>query len=143
MGGLVTRALLLNNRDLIEKIGFIYFFSTPTTGSDIARIAELLTKNPQFQNLFPMGDNTYIDSLQSSWLNMTKVPRSFCAYEIFDTDGITIVSRQSASNLCTALDPIRADHISIVKPADETSEPYIAFRNAFRSTHKLGNNVSR
>jgi triacylglycerol esterase/lipase EstA (alpha/beta hydrolase family) len=39
MGGLVTRAYLLKNRDIAGRTAFAYFFSTPTTGSQRASIA--------------------------------------------------------------------------------------------------------
>jgi hypothetical protein len=94
--------------------------------------------------MFPMGENTYIDTQQSSWLAAKLNLRSFCAYEKLDTYGIKIVDRQSATNLCTeSLDPILADHVSIVKPPDETSAAYIAFRNAFVKTHTSKESVSR
>jgi pimeloyl-ACP methyl ester carboxylesterase len=143
MGGLVTRALLLKYRELIPKVGFTYFFSTPTTGSELASVAEL-SKNPQFHDMFPMGENTYIESLQSSWLAAKLKVRSFCAYEILATHGIDVVTRQSATNLCTEpLNPILEDHISIVKPRDQTSLSYIAFKRAFVDTRQSQDGASQ
>jgi len=136
MGGLVTRALLLKYRDLIPKVGFLYFCSTPTTGSELASIANLVGKNPQFGDMFPMGYNTYIESLQSSWLAAKMNVRSYCAYEKLATHGMDVVTRQSATSLCTEpLAPILENHISIVKPADRTSLAYIAFKDAFVDAH--------
>ena len=41
----------------------------------------------------------------------------------------------SALTLCTEnTDPINASHITIVKPKDQESDSYIAFRNAYRNT---------
>ena len=139
MGGLVTRGLLVKHHELIEKTGFIYFFSTPTTGSELAPISALLSTNPQFHNMFPMGEevNSYIEFVQSAWLDLPKKPLSFCAYEILDTNGIKTVTRQSTTNLCTEkLAPIPANHISIVKPANKTSLSYIVFKAAFVKAHK-------
>ena len=144
MGGLVTRGFLLKYRGIEQQVSFIHFFSTPTTGSRWASFATLLSKNPQFHNMLPMGDNTYIESLQSSWLAAQFKVRSFCAYETKETDGMNIVTRQSATNLCTEpLTGVLADHISIVKPADQASVSYIAFRNAFAATHKVPGNTAR
>ena len=36
MGGLVTRALLTKYRDIAQRVKLIYFFATPTTGSEQA-----------------------------------------------------------------------------------------------------------
>jgi pimeloyl-ACP methyl ester carboxylesterase len=137
MGGLITRALLLKYRELLPKVGFLYFFSTPTTGSEVANVAALVSQNPQFRNMFPMGDNTYIESLQSNWLAAKIRVPSYCAYERLATNGLNVVTRQSATNLCTeALDPILADHISIVKPSGPTDSPYRAFASAFDESER-------
>jgi pimeloyl-ACP methyl ester carboxylesterase len=139
MGGLITRAFLLKHRSFLPKTHLLLFYSTPTTGSQLASIAHLVSDNPQFKDMFPMGYDSYIEYLQSSWLAepKTKSIRSYCAYEKLPTNGLEVVMRQSATNLCTeSLNPILADHISIVKPADATSLPYLAFREAFVETHK-------
>jgi pimeloyl-ACP methyl ester carboxylesterase len=138
MGGLVTRALLLKYRELIPKIGFLYFYSTPTTGSELANIAQLISNNPQFKGLFPMGSGDYVDWLQSEWLAAKLKVRSYCSHEKRTTSGLEVVTRQSATNLCTEpLVPILEDHISIVKPADPQSSAYIAFKDAFIDAHAL------
>jgi pimeloyl-ACP methyl ester carboxylesterase len=138
MGGLVTRAFLLKYRDeLVPKIGFLYFFSTPTTGSELSDILQLVSRNPQFNNMIPMGTNIYLESLQSSWLAAKLKVRSYCSYEIRDTYGLNVVTRQSATSLCTErLTPLLEDHISIVKPAYLTSLPYSAFKEAFVESQK-------
>lgn len=136
MGGLVTRGFLVRYQRITPKIPLIYFYSTPTTGSQWANIVEFLSKNRQFHDMLPMGANSFIENLQSSWLAAKLDVCSFCAYEVKDTDGIDIVARQSATALCTeSLEPIPEDHISIVKPADRGSIPYIAFKTAFTKTH--------
>jgi len=129
---LITRALLLKYRDFLPKVSYLYFFSTPTTGSEMANVAHLVSRNPQFRNMFPMGDNTYMESLQSSWLAARIRVRSYCAYEKLETYGFDVVTRQSATNLCTeALTPLLRDHVSIVKPDGPTDLPYVAFAAAF------------
>ena len=48
------------------------------------------------------------------------------------TYGFDVVTRQSATNLCTeALTPLLRDHVSIVKPDGPTDLPYVAFAAAF------------
>jgi triacylglycerol esterase/lipase EstA (alpha/beta hydrolase family) len=68
MGGLVTRAYLLKNRAVAESTKLIYFFSTPTTGSQVARMAGLLSQNPQFTKMQPMDADDYLADLQRNWL---------------------------------------------------------------------------
>lgn len=55
MGGLVTRVFLLNNRKVAERTLFAYFFSTPTGGAEVASIATLISRNPQFNKMKPMN----------------------------------------------------------------------------------------
>jgi triacylglycerol esterase/lipase EstA (alpha/beta hydrolase family) len=46
MGGLITRAYLLKNKDTAARTLFTYFFSTPTTGSQIASLLRFLAGGP-------------------------------------------------------------------------------------------------
>jgi tetratricopeptide (TPR) repeat protein len=132
MGGLVLRAYLLKNRDIAARTLFAYFFSTPTTGSHVASLASLLSRNPQFGKMKPMNPEDYLADLLRQWLAAEFIFPSYCAYEKQNTYGMSIVTIQSASNLCTrALDPIDADHINIVKPSDQGSGSYLAFKAAF------------
>jgi pimeloyl-ACP methyl ester carboxylesterase len=133
MGGLVTRAYLLKNRDVANRTVFAYFFSTPTTGSQVASLATFLSGNPQFGKMMPMNADDYLADVQRQWLAAEFKFASYCAYEKQNTYGFAIVTMISASALCTrALDPIDADHINIVKPADKDSAPYLAFKVAYQ-----------
>src|SRR5260370_23401574 len=143
MGGLVTRAFILKyQRDVAPKIRLLYFFATPTTGSPYAKLANLVSQNQQFGDMYPMSADSdgYLGALQSNWLAANMGLRSYCGYETLPTDapGI-IVERQSATNLCTErLDPIDADHIQIVKPTGPTSTCYPALKNAIQKTEPAG-----
>ncbi|MGA0560659.1 esterase/lipase family protein [Larkinella sp. VNQ87] len=132
MGGLVTRSYLLKNRDLIPKVAMAYFFATPTTGSEVAGIAKLLSNNPQFGKMLSMDSDSYLADKQRDWQSAGITFPCYCAYEVRETYGQKIVQQQSATNLCNKrLDPIDANHIDIVKPANTGSIPYIAFKSAF------------
>jgi triacylglycerol esterase/lipase EstA (alpha/beta hydrolase family) len=81
MGGLVTRAYLLKNRDVAARTSFAYFYSTPTAGSQVASLASLLSQNPQFDKMKPMDAENYLADLLRQWLAADfKIP-SYCAYE--------------------------------------------------------------
>jgi triacylglycerol esterase/lipase EstA (alpha/beta hydrolase family) len=54
MGGLITRAYLLKNRATANRTAFAYFFSTPTSGSQIASIANLLLSSAQIAKMILM-----------------------------------------------------------------------------------------
>ena len=134
MGGLVVRQYLLKYRDVAEKVAFIYFYATPTTGSPMAILASVFSRNPQLGSLRPMNVDQYLGNLQRDWLAATALRAipSFCAYEMRDTFGFRIVGQDSATNLCNRrLDSIEANHIDIVKPEDSTAKSYRTFKSAY------------
>lgn len=133
MGGLITRAYLLKYREVADKIDFIYFFGTPTTGSPGSTLGTIVSRNPQIGNMYPLErPDSALGPLQSAWLAAGFQIPSYCAYETVPTYGQMVVSRQSATNLCTKrLDPIAKNHLEIVKPRDRDDKPYKVFKEAF------------
>jgi triacylglycerol esterase/lipase EstA (alpha/beta hydrolase family) len=83
MGGLIVRGLLSRYDDLRKKVPLIYFLSAPTDGSHIAKIAQLISQNPQVQVLGPIPKNSdsILAMLQGNWRAMHNIPLSKCAYE--------------------------------------------------------------
>ncbi|MEX0878731.1 MAG: hypothetical protein WEF99_07610 [Thermoanaerobaculia bacterium] len=142
MGGLVTRAYLLDARIPPDKLSFLFFFGTPSAGANVAGIALHLTENPQLANMQPLDDDTYVKTLREQWLASSDDPgldyprkvSSYCAYELEPTWGFQIVSETSATYLCNrATTAILADHLDIVKPADTASETYVALLAAYKN----------
>jgi pimeloyl-ACP methyl ester carboxylesterase len=133
MGGLVTRAYLLKNREVADRTWFAYFYSTPTTGSQIASIVDRIAKHDQISKLRLLTSDDYLADLMRQWLAAAFQFPSYCAYEKRLTQGIAlVVNMDSAAALCTkALDPIDADHTSIVKPENRSSAPYVVLKAAF------------
>jgi len=132
MGGLITRAFLLKYREFIPKVRFLFFFATPTTGSELARIASVFSDNPQLQKLVTMTSDSYLADQQRAWFAAKIDIPSYCAYEKRLTYGHLVVEQQSASNLCNReLNPVDENHVDIVKPAGPRDVPYILFKNAF------------
>ena len=141
MGGLVTRAFLIRYQNqVVPKVRFLYFFGTPTTGNPYAVLAALVSKNPQFGQMYPINQpDSYLGPLQSNWLGADLGLKSYCAYETVPLLlGQKVVERDSATNLCNKrLDPINADHLNMVKPIDSNSTPYRALKAAFEETANL------
>jgi pimeloyl-ACP methyl ester carboxylesterase len=139
MGGLIVRQYLLKYRSVAKQVLFIYFYATPTTGSPMAALVTLFSRNPQFGNLRQVKVDEYLGNLQSDWLadpSLLAIP-SFCAYEIRKTVTARIVEQESATNLCNRrLDPIDANHIEIVKPQSTRDKPYQAFKSAYLDSLK-------
>ncbi len=132
MGGLVTRSFLLKNRDIAAKTAFIHFYSTPTTGSQVAALAKLVSNNPQFSQMKTMDAHGFLADQLRQWIAADFEIPSYCAYESKKTFGLQIVSLQSASALCSAsLDAMNFDHIDIVKPESNAAQPYLAFKVAY------------
>jgi pimeloyl-ACP methyl ester carboxylesterase len=136
MGGLVTRDFIVKYQSqVVPKIRLLAFFATPTTGTPYARLGALISKNPQFGQMYPLESDNYLGTLQSNWLAGNFKIRSYCAYEVLPTLGQIIVDQASATNLCTEhLEPINANHIDIVKVQDAKSEAYRVLVSAFEET---------
>lgn len=135
MGGLALRAYLLKNREVAPRTRLAYFFSTPTTGSELASLGSIIGRSPQLEKMRPMLSPDYLADLQRQWLSASLDIPSFCAYETQKTYGVSVVTQASASNLCNRrLDPVDANHISIVKPTDRRQVPYLALKSAISQT---------
>jgi PGAP1-like protein len=136
MGGLVARKMLLRYRDrLIDKVKLIVFYATPTQGSPVAKIASVLSSNPQLGKMFPIDGKTDSQLFQEQvdWLAAKVHIPSYCAYELRDTYGVRIVPPESAIQLCNApVMPIDDDHIGIVKPRGADSVPYVVLKSALK-----------
>jgi pimeloyl-ACP methyl ester carboxylesterase len=136
MGGLVLRQYILKYQKIAERTRLIYFYSTPSTGAELASLASLFSSNPQLFDMRPMDQfsDGYLDHLLKDWLDAELGIPSFCAYEKEATFGKLVVTLASASNLCTKrLDPIMANHLTIVKPAGPSEIPYLTFKSAVQS----------
>jgi pimeloyl-ACP methyl ester carboxylesterase len=139
MGGLILRKYLLDNREQIQdKVAMMFFYATPTDGSELATIAQKFSNDPQIRGLVPLDADEALQSIQSGWFGaktLSKKP-SYCAYEILKTDNVAIVvSQASASALCTEQpEPITADHIGIVKLDSRRDESYIVLIDALKET---------
>lgn len=143
MGGLITRAMLVDARPPASQIPMIFFFATPSGGADVAGIASHLSENPQLRNMLPLESGGYVKDLFEQWLRTSDDPRlnypnaiaSYCASEIQKTWGVLIVPETSASLLCNhETRAVNANHIGIVKPRDDRDDPYIYFKAAYLRT---------
>ncbi len=132
MGGLATRAYLNKNRKVATRVRLAYFYSTPSTGSELAAVGTLFSSNPQLSKMKPMqSSGEYLEDLQRQWLSINYDIPSFCAYEKQKTYHVNVVTQASASNQCNRrLDPINADHITIVKPGSPRDLSYLALKTA-------------
>lgn len=138
MGGLLVREYLQNFQKQADKVSFIYFYSTPTQGSEVANVVSAFSENRQFGNLVPLKRDNYLANQLLRWSAADLDIPSYCAYETERTKGFQVVTMASATVLCTEpLKPIKADHIEIVKPSKETDMSYRVFRNAFNETRPV------
>jgi pimeloyl-ACP methyl ester carboxylesterase len=135
MGGLAVRAYLLKNRDAASRTRLAYYYSTPTNGSEMASLAILVSQNPQLAKMKPMESADFLADQQRQWLAATLNMPSLCAYETQPTYGFKIVTQASASQLCNRrLDPIDANHMTIVKPEGLRDSIYLTFKSAVMQT---------
>jgi pimeloyl-ACP methyl ester carboxylesterase len=135
MGGIVLRQFLLTNRQSLAKVPMLYFYATPTNGSELTVSARVISTNPQLRGMLPLEGNDLLQSIQSGWLGWEDAKRvpSLCAYETLPTYGVMVVSLSSATALCNQMsDPMSANHIDIVKPKDRDDPRYTRFATALR-----------
>jgi hypothetical protein len=140
MGGLLVRRLLIQRllvesykRDYAKKVPFIYFFATPETGVDLAKLASAFSSDPLLKILFPGGrTNDYLLNLEQEWREGHFSIHQYCAYEKLPYGRLgVIVPWDSATRNCTEpAEGIEADHVAIVKPKDKKDTPYAALRSA-------------
>ncbi|MCA1452271.1 alpha/beta hydrolase [Bradyrhizobium sp. BRP22] len=139
LGGLTVRQMLLAQRDLAEKVSFLFFFGTPTEGSDLARIGQYLSHDPVIPPLTPIDRpvDAYLSVMMRLW-GAARFPfKTYCSFERQRTKGVFIVSELSATRLCTEQGPpINETHENMVKPADTRADSYIALRNVLPQYNK-------
>lgn len=147
MGGIIVRQFLLSNQDRLPKVPMIFFYATPTNGSELAALAKIASANPQLRGMTPIEGNDFLQSIQSGWLNSTRARSiaSYCGVEELQTYGEIVVSRSSATSLCNrGLDPFTANHVDIVKPQSRSDPRYTRFGSALvREVPSLGSPTTR
>lgn len=131
LGGLIVQQLLLTFREYAEKVRLIYFYSTPQTGAEIAKLPQLFDRDPLVRELEPGESNDYLRHLEAEWKSAKfRIPR-YCAYEKLKYNGILVVDELSATRNCDRNVAINANHSTIVKPAKPTDDPYVMLSNAW------------
>lgn len=132
LGGLVTQRLLLTHREVAAKTQFVYFFSTPEEGAQIAQIGHLFNNDPLLKQMYQGEDNSTLEGIERDWSNANFNIARYCAYERQTTKGVVVVGRLSGTRLCNH-DPVAiyADHSGIVEPCDSDNASYIAFKSAY------------
>jgi hypothetical protein len=132
LGGLVTQRLLLTHREVAAKTQFIYFFSTPEEGAQIAQIGHLFNNDPLLRQMYQGEENATLEGIERDWSNANFNIGRYCAYERQPTKGVVVVGRLSGTRLCNH-DPVAiyADHSGIVEPCNTNNASYIAFKSAY------------
>src|SRR5216684_697129 len=130
VGGLVVQRFLLTYRDLASKVQFIYFYSTPKSGVQIARLGHLFSANALLEEVLPGDSNDYLLNLESEWRAARFNIHRYCAYEKEPLNGVIVVDRLSATRECESVVPINENHLTIVKPCNRNVDSYIALTNA-------------
>jgi hypothetical protein len=131
LGGLIVQRLLLTFRQYTQQVPFIYFFSTPETGAQIANLGSVFSSDPLLKAMFVGDENGYLQNLENEWKASQFHIHRLCAYEKKKYKGVLVVDRLSGTRNCDE-PPIalNEDHVGIVKPNSAEHDSYIALRNA-------------
>jgi pimeloyl-ACP methyl ester carboxylesterase len=132
LGGLVVQRFLLTHRDYAKQVPFIFFYSTPETGAQVAKLGHIFSADPLLEEMFPGNENAYLLNLENEWIASNFSIKRYCAYEKQPMDGVLVVDRLSGTRNCANLTPIpiNRDHAGIVKPCSANDDSYVALRNA-------------
>jgi pimeloyl-ACP methyl ester carboxylesterase len=138
MGGLVTRSYMTSYPNEVRgKVSFLYFFGTPSSGSEIATVGRLILPNSQLGDLAVRAGEPFLIDLQSQWLSAgygRTIP-AYCAYEARKMGPAFIVPAGRAAGLCNqSLIAIEANHVELVKPENLDDKPHLALRAAFQES---------
>jgi Putative serine esterase (DUF676) len=131
LGGLIVQRFLLTHRNYAPQVRFIYFFSTPETGAEVAKLGHIFSADPLLKEMFSGNDNDYLLNLEEEWKNahFENIHR-YCAYEKKKMSGVLVVDRLSGTRNCESGVAINETHAGIVKPCNTTDDSYIALQNA-------------
>jgi pimeloyl-ACP methyl ester carboxylesterase len=131
LGGLIVQRFLLTHREYAKQVKLIYFFSTPETGAQVAKVGSVFSQDPLLREMFPGDENDYLQNLEMEWraAGFGSI-RRYCAYETRPTNGILVVDRLSGTRNCGKAVALNEDHFSIVKPCSTEDDAYTALRNA-------------
>ena len=146
LGGLIVQRYLqhVNNLDthiMLNKYRIVILLGTPSEGSDLARYAEWLSKNPTLRILKDYKGNDYLKLLgKQMWYTMQKHDitgcsslRFFAAYEGLDTGPIRVVQKSSATARAFACKKFERDHIALAKPSSGDDVLYTSVRDLLRA----------
>jgi pimeloyl-ACP methyl ester carboxylesterase len=108
MGGIVTRAYILKNRDISDKIHMLQFYSTPTNGSSLASIGVLAAhlanlSSSQIDKLTNDIEKNYLGDQTRAWQAAGFNIPSYCAYEELPTFGFQVVNFEAQRRCATRL----------------------------------------
>ena len=118
LSGLVVQRLLLTFRQYAQQVPFIYFFSTPETGAQVANLGSVFSSNPLLRTMFAGDENGYLLNLENEWKSAQFHIHRLCAYEKKRYKGVLVVDRLSGTRNCDeAPVAIREDHLGIVSQA--------------------------
>ena len=131
MGNLVVRAAMaIDPPDprFLPRIPLILSLASPSKGSALADKMDILSDNPQFKAMRAVEEgNEFLQLLNEIWTSKGFDTEIACAYEEKNVRGLRIVSKDSATAVCTRPDLkgfVEEDHISIVKPSGKGHPVY-------------------
>jgi len=128
-----VQRLLLKHRAEARQVPLIYFYGTPQTGAQIARVGSAFSDDPLLREMAPGASNGYLMTMESDWHNAGfSSVRRLCAYEKLKYKCILIVDDLSGTRGCDNAVAVHKNHVTIVKPRDREEGSYILLRKAWR-----------
>ncbi len=135
MGGIIAREYVLRRQPNVHPqidVSKIITLATPNNGAELARLAWLIPRNRQIQELRHVDQgNTFLESLNSDWNRAFKAqghPRNIKLYAGYEQLPMSIsgelVSLSSAITFADQPMGFQKTHIEIAKPTDWSDSLY-------------------
>ncbi|MDB6023927.1 MAG: hypothetical protein JWM68_150 [Verrucomicrobiales bacterium] len=142
MGGLIGLRFLTDQPSVADKTRFIALYATPCIGSDVPNFTRwIAAHNKNLDSMLPLREgNDFLRGICVSWKTANAqrkrpVP-AYSAYEKLDTDGIRVVTEESATYLSgneVAL-AITANHTEVCKPLNKGDVRFIFLQDKMSKT---------
>lgn len=127
MGGLVAEQLLVGlPAPSLSRFKAVFFFGSPTEGSELAGFAALYSGNRQYPEMASLG-SPFLRDLGMNWKRLRTdqasaglAPKAYCGYEEYETSGVHVVPEnyEDAYRCDEESLPITSNHSDLVKPAN-------------------------
>ncbi len=150
LGGILAKTMLRKSCDsddenwkkISQLTRLVVFLATPHTGASLAAILKMVIPRFSSSHVHLLSNDTgVLDDIKShyrSFAHGRENIKTVVYYEKYETNGVLVVSRESADPGVSGTTPVAADkdHNNICKPRDKNDPVYAGIENHVKQTLK-------